>query len=607
VVVHIVEGLYKIIFNFKNVISGKLSNMKISVRFTLFYCVILIVSILLSNLLYQQIYSNTAQKKVSNLSFSTLYSVKTSIDFMISNIDSYSKVILSNNDLQSLLRNGSIYSDLSVQGRLGDYLNKLTQETSFISSVYIFDNSGNEYSINNQDDLDFTPTDIRDAEWYSKVLKKKGAYILSLNGGNAFTRMPKDNFVSMIRLIRDINSTKTLGVLIINISENAFKDSYANIVKNYATDITILDENNESIVKINKIDEMENVIGFFGDNDRGYMMKNINGIEYLFSFLIDKRSDWKLVSLIPANELTNETAVPSLIGLAIIILNSLFMFVGTIFTSRIVTIPIKKLLKSMKGVEKGEFKEVDIHAGSNEIGQLRDGYNLMINEIQQLIDRVITEQRIKRQAELNVLQAQIKPHFLYNTLGSINSLILMEEKEAACNVVDALGSYYRLCLSKGKEVITISEEIEIVKNYLDIQQIRYADIFSVNYKLDERAGCFKILKLVLQPLVENALYHGLRVKGERGSITIETRIVKDYVQITVEDDGVGMAEKYINHVLDNSADTSVASFGLRGTIERLRIFYGMNDCFQIESAIGSGTKITIYVPQKDVNGVGKDG
>ncbi|KNY27809.1 sensor histidine kinase [Pseudobacteroides cellulosolvens] len=230
---------------------------------------------------------------------------------------------------------------------------------------------------------------------------------------------------------------------------------------------------------------------------------------------------------------------------------------------------------------------------------------MMIYEIQQLIDRVITEQRIKRKAELNVLQAQIKPHFLYNTLESINSLILMEETEAACDVVDALGSYYRLSLSKGKEVITINEEIDIVKNYLNIQQIRYADLFSVQYKLDERAGSFKILKLVLQPLVENALYHGIRVKGEHGIISVETEYLQDFIRIKVEDDGVGMSEECIRRILDDSSDTGVSGFGLRGTIERLRIFYASDDCFRIESVIGLGTKITILIPVNGENGEGK--
>lgn len=606
---HIWRSTYKKIYAFINVIQAKLSDMKISVRFTLFYCIILIASILLCNILYQKIYSNTALKKVSDLSVQTLYSVRTSLDLMIGNIDSYSKMILSNDDLQSLLRNGNIYSDLRVQGRLGAYLNKLTQETSSISSVFIFDNCGNEYSINNQDDLQFIKSDIRDADWYDPVVRKKGAYVLRLNGGNAFGHAPKDNFVSMIRLIRDINSTRTLGVLIINISENAFKDSYASIVNNYTTGVTILDENNESIIKINKIDksEIENLVESFVYKDHGFMMKKFKNMEYLVSYLVDKRFIWKIVSIIPAEELSNETAAPGLIGFAIILINSLLLFIGTIFTSRIITIPIKKLLKSMKGVQKGEFREVDIRAGSNEIGQLRDGYNMMINEIQHLIHRVIAEQRIKRKAELNVLQAQIKPHFLYNTLESINSLIVMEETEAACNVVDALGSYYRLSLSKGKEVVTIDEEIEIVKNYLKIQQVRYTDLFSVCYKLDAHAGRYKILKLVIQPLVENALYHGIRAKGEYGVITIETRHMQNHIQITVEDDGVGMSEEDICRVLEGSTDTGVAGFGLRGTIERLRIFYGLDDCFRIESVIGLGTKITISIPVEDTNGEGKIG
>lgn len=602
--------IYRKIYAFIYAIHCKLSNMRISIRFTLFYCVILIFSILLSNALYQKIYSNTALKKVGDLSVQTLYSVKTSLDLMISNIDNYSKMILSNDDLQLLLRQGNIYSDLYIQGRLGTYLNKLTQETSSISSVYIFDNCGNEYSINNQDALQFIPTDIRFASWYDKVVERKGAYILELNGGYAFKNTPKDNFVSMIRLIRDINSTKTLGVLIINISESAFKDSYASIIDNYTTGVTILEENDESIVKLNSVDnsEIRNLVKSFAGSDHGYMLKKLNNEEYLFSFLVDKKSDWKIISIMPTKELSNETAVPGLIGLAIIILNSLLMFVGTILTSRIITIPIKKLLYSMKGVQNGEFKRVDINAGSNEIGQLRDGYNMMISEIQQLIDRVITEQKIKRKAELNVLQAQIKPHFLYNTLETINSLILMGETEAACDVVDALGSYYRISLSKGKEVITVKEEIEIVRNYLNIQKIRYADLFSVEYKLDERANNFRILKLVLQPLVENALYHGIRVKGEHGTICIETEYLEEFIRIKVEDDGVGMSEECIARIFNESnyeGDTGVSSFGLRGTIERLRIFYGSDDCFDIESEVGAGTKITILIPVTAENGEGK--
>lgn len=586
-----------------NAIRNKFNNFKIGARFTLIYCLISIFSILMSNMLFQEIYSGIALRKVSEVSIQTLYSIRTSLNITITNISNYSKMIISDDDLQILLRRGNIYSDLNVQKKVGTYLNKLTQETPYISSVYIFDTSGNEYSVGSQDDLKFIPEKIQDAAWYNSVLSKKGSYILSLNGGGAFRHDPEDNFVSMIRLIRDINTTEALGVLIINISENTFKDSFANITNNYTTAVTILDQNNQSIIKSNGVDiGTGNLSELFDDQSQGFLIQDVNNTECLISYLLEDRYNWKIVSVMPVKELSNETSVPGLIGFAIIMINSLLLFIGTVFTSRMITIPIKKLLKSMKGVEKGEFNEVNIKAGKDEIGQLRDGYNIMIREIQNLIKRVITEQKVKRKAELNVLQAQIKPHFLYNTLDSINSLALMGETSSVCDLVEALGSYYRISLSKGKEVITIDQEIVMVKNYLKIQKMRYPDLFTAHFSIDEKCNSYKILKLVLQPLVENSLYHGIRNKDGGGAITLKTEHLIDRIRITIEDDGIGMSKEYMEQILGDNTGSTDTSFGLKGTIERLSIFYGTEDCFQIESDVGIGTRITILIPVDNGNG-----
>lgn len=586
-----------------NGIRNKFNNFKIGARFTLIYCLISVFSILMSNVLFQEIYSGIALNKVSEVSIQTLYSIRTSLNITISNISNYSKMIISDDDLQILLRRGNMYSDLNIQKKVGTYLNKLTQETPYISSVYIFDASGNEYSVGSQDDLKFIPEKIQDAAWYKSVLTKKGSYILSLNGGGAFRHDPQDNFISMIRLIRDINTTEALGVLIINISANTFKDSFANITSNYTTDVTILDQNNHSIIKSNGVDmDTGDLAELFINQKQGFLIRNVNNTEYLLSYLLEDRYGWKIVSAMPVKELSNETSVPGLIGFAIIMINSVLLFIGTIFTSRMITIPIKKLLKSMKGVEKGEFNEVSIKTGKDEIGQLRDGYNIMIREIQNLIKRVITEQKVKRKAELNVLQAQIKPHFLYNTLDSINSLALMGETSSVCNLVEALGSYYRISLSKGKEVITIGQEIDMAENYLKIQKMRYPDLFTAHFILDEKCNSYKILKLVLQPLVENSLYHGIRNKDGGGVITIKTEHLIDSIRITIEDDGIGMSKEYIDQILGNSSEATHTSFGLKGTIERLSIFYGTEDCFHIESEEGIGTRITISIPVDNGNG-----
>lgn len=583
--------------------SGKISDLKISARLALFYLLILIASMTLSNILYQEIYSNITLNKVSEVSVQTLYSIRANLNLMINNINNYSKIILSDNDVQSLLRNGNIYSDLDAQGRVSNFLYKLIQDEPSILSVYLFDNEGHKYSVNNQSSLKFLPARIEMINWFGEVYNKKGNYILRLNGGGAFRHDPDVNFMSMIRQIRDINTTRPIGVLIINISEDAFKNSFSNIVNNYATGIAILDEKNDSIVKLKDIDknEINNLIKGFENTESGFKLKKLKNVSYLVSYLAEQNYNWKIISLMPASLLSSETAAPGVAGFAIILVNSLILFFGSVFVSRMFTIPIKKLLKSMKGVEKGEFREVDIRAGHNEIGMLRDGYNKMINEIQELIKSVIEEQKIKRKAELDVLQAQIKPHFLYNTLGSINSLALMGKSEDVCNIVDALGNYYRLSLSKGKEIITIGEEIDIVRNYLTIQQARFGDIFSVRYDLDDRCTDHKVLKLILQPLVENALYHGIRSKGEPGTISISSRLSEDHILLMIEDDGIGISEAELSKILSSRIGSDSSSFGLRGTIERLRIYYGYEDAFSIESEINIGTKITIKIPAGEEN------
>ena len=553
---------------------------------------------------------NIAHQKVNEASVQTLYSIKTNVNLCFDNVNNYSKMILSDHDLQTILRKGNIYSDLKTQSRVGEYIYRMIQMIPSISSVYIFDNSENYYVVSEQLPIPFTLESVKKAKWYKEVLDKKGAYVLSLNGDGAFEIDRSGNYISMIRLIRDIDNTKNLGVLVINISELAFKECYANIADNYNnTSITFWDKNRQSIIRVNQtkegkqpvepiLDEVEikSLLSKFDGSDHGFMTKKINNTEYIISFVLEERHNWTIISAIPFAEVSYESKKMGFVGFITIFLNSIILFMGTIIISRWITVPLRKLLKSMNAVKRGEFREVNINEGNNEIGQLRDGYNMMIREIQNLIKSVIAEQKTIRKAELNVLQAQIKPHFLYNTLDSINSLALSGRINEVCDLVDELGGYYRHSVSKGREIITLREELDIVKSYLKILKIRYEDMFEVNYNIEESCLDTKILKLVLQPLVENALYHGIRAKGVPGSINID--IVKEAQQvcICIEDDGVGMSDYEIQKILNSKVGSAESSFGLRGTIERLRIYCNNEDTFQLYSEKGKGTKIIILLP-----------
>lgn len=582
-------------------IRKKYMDLKISMKIMLVYLLFLAFSIAFSSFIYQRIYYDITSRKVSEVSIQTLYSIKSNINSVIDSINHNTRMVMSNKEIRTLLMDPTSGSDVDDQHTINNYLTYMIDAMNNVSSIYLFDNFGYKYGIDDQSIKNFNFKSINQANWYSDVLSKKGSYILRINAGFAPGQELRENYISFIRVINDTESLKNIGVLMANISENYFINCYKDIVSNNGTNIAILDENNRSIVKQNGISNqnlIDEQLRLLGSHEYNSVLRRENGQDFIISCLRIEKYDWKIIIKIPFRELLKESNIFSLVALLVILLNGFLLFIGSIFVSRLITNPIKKLLKSMKGIENGEFKRVEIMAGNDEIGRLRDGYNIMVSEIENLIKRVIDEQKIKRKAELNVLQAQIKPHFLYNMLETMGYLALSGQSEKVYFAIEAMGGYYRKSLSKGSEVITIRDEVDIVKNYLTLQKLRYEDVFEDTYEVDEQVCDRKILKLVLQPLVENALYHGIKPMGEKGHIHISVYRLNDFIHISVEDDGVGMDEEELANVLNTGLEKNSSSFGLRGTMERLRIFYGVTDVYRIESRKYQGTKVTIIIPEE---------
>lgn len=476
----------------------------------------MIFSVTVSSLIYEKIYDDITSKKVSELSVQTLYTIKSNINSMIQNINNNSRIIISNKDIQAILKNSNNRNGIDVQIDMYGYLSSMIDSMNNVSSIYIYDNFGNKYYIDKQSRKSFKLNKVESANWYKAAINEKGYYILRLNAGEKADLNPNENYVSFIRVINDMESQKPIGTLIININESNFVNCYKDIISKNGTNILLMDENNDFIVNpkdvsdFNQINELirKELIKSDVEEEKNSIIEKIKGEEYIFSSLKIEEYNWIIVSKIPFKELSKESSTVYLMAFVFTIINGILLFIGAISISRLITKPIKKLLKSMKGIENGEFKKVNIEVGNDEIGKLRDGYNIMVYEIEKLINRIIEEQKVKRKAELSVLQAQVKPHFLYNTLDAMGYLALSGKCDEVYDALEALGEYYRTSLSKGREVITVGEEIEIVKNYFLLQKLRYGDIFTDTYEIDERVLNFKILKLVLQPIAENALYHG---------------------------------------------------------------------------------------------------
>lgn len=598
-----------IVFNLKMIIRSYLNNwkqsnfrnFKIRTKITLFYLLLLLFSITISNFLYLKIYSSITSQKVSEVSFQMLHLINHNLNSIIDIVNGQSKVIIANSDVQELLTNPKKLSDPFFMKKLNTSLYSYMEAFPVFTGIYLFDKIGREYSVDKIQLKRLDIANINQADWFPQAEKMRGAYLLRLNAGGIFNQQAKRKYISLIRMVNDLETQIPMGVLMLNIPEKVFEESFEAVGNKYKTEIAIFDENNWEIVNNNKLNKiyLTELLHKFQGKAMGSIVQKQGGRNYLVSYLRVERYNWKIISVMAFSELSNDLKIFNLIAFIVLVVNSLLLFGGSLIISRLITIPVNKLLNSMKRVEKGEFERVSINTGNDEIGRLQNGYNIMIDEIQKLIERVVEEQKTKRKAELDVLQAQIKPHFLYNTFDAISALALAGRNDDVYKVMKALGGYYRTSLSKGNEIINIAEEIELVKNYLIIQQFRYGDLFTIEYDLDPEAGKYKILKLVLQPLVENAIYHGIKPKGEKGLIKLKANLIENRIILVVEDDGVGMNEAELKRIKAASVPERSFGFGLQGTIERLRIFYGAEVGFQIESQKGKGVKITITVPCKE--------
>ena len=251
----------------------------------------------------------------------------------------------------------------------------------------------------------------------------------------------------------------------------------------------------------------------------------------------------------------------------------------------------------MEKLEHGDFyKKIEVD-GQQEVVSLSHSFNSMIEEIQILMDRVITEQKSKRKTEFQALQNQINPHFLYNTLDSIVYLSENKMNDKVIKMVIALSRFFRISISRGKNIIYLKEELEHARNYLLIQQIRYNEKFHFAFEVDDNVLDYKVVKLSLQPLIENAIVHGISTEYDGGMITIRAFQDAQNLVIEVEDDGYGMTTEQIEDIYNRiKYESENKSVGLRNVYQRLRLYYGDNDKFIVESELDIRTTIRLIIP-----------
>lgn len=279
--------------------------------------------------------------------------------------------------------------------------------------------------------------------------------------------------------------------------------------------------------------------------------------------------------------------------LALVVLGTTFLI------ARGILHPIQELYDVTEKVAEGNFAvRTRIHS-QDEIAALGQAFNNMAENMQALIDQVREDEEKMRKMDLRLLQEQINPHFLYNTLDTIVWLIESNETDQAVNMVITLSDFFRLVLSKGKEFITIREEEKHIRSYLEIQEMRYHDILEYDIQMDQTVYDFQIPKLTLQPLVENALYHGIKYKRAKGYIHIHGERDGDLIRLVVRDNGVGMEQEeleVLRREICRPCQETEKGFGLANVNERIQMYFGEEYGLEIRSVKGKGTIVEVTIP-----------
>lgn len=386
--------------------------------------------------------------------------------------------------------------------------------------------------------------------------------------------------------IEEVQSAETIALKLIDTTSEKDSLRAINSVLNLCHN---LEDKMQEIAETEGYDSRMNQL-----NDNIYVMADLIQ-EYMYTYLY-----YEAVHL-DVLQSTMTTNMVVLLGLIVVFATVLLYFLLSYSRklSRRIVDPIEMLCDRLVTIGHGGLLVCEpIQADVEEVQLLSDGIESMVGHLKRQIERNAEQEKQRRRTELALLQAQINPHFLYNTLDTIVWLIESSEINEAVTMVSSLSNYFRFSLSRGQNVITLKEEQQHIRSYLEIQRMRYRDLMEYEIDLPEELEIYILPKLTLQPLVENALYHGIKIRRRKGLIRVSGHAEDDHVVLEVADDGCGMSPERLEEVRASLVDSRREGFGLRTVHQRIQILFGMEYGLSIESTPDVGTRIFVKIPKK---------
>lgn len=577
------------------------------ITFIIVFAAFLLVSFYSGSILYENSFDDA-----KSYSLQLFEQIGINISNYLTAMDNITAISSKQPDILSLLlttnspeRNPSLYYQTLDSIRV--FLNNLCVAQDYIRYVTIVSSRNGNY-VSTSSSPFVSSYDFREQGWYQAAMQNPNEITLLPPHVPEYVTGSVSPVISYAKPISVTPGVPPVGVIVIDLST----DSLASICNSVA-----LGENGYSYIINSKGEYIYypgNVLpsGTLPQNpdsvytekvlagNSSFTEKNGLGVENVVFSKTVPNTDWYVVGVVPFTQLntpamilrTSQIIVGVIVAAAVSVLLSLFAN-SNIFRR------LFRLKNHMAEVRHGNLDVVFAPGANDEIGDLGDGFNRMTAQLRQLIADVETKEHQKRHAEFAALQAQINPHFLYNTLDSI---VWMAEANpaGASEMAYMLASFFRLSLSRGADIVPLSQELEHTQTYLHIQKIRYANYFDYEIRYTQNAAAFPVPKLIVQPLVENAIYHGIKPSGRKCTLFVHAFRYKDFILIEVSDDGVGIPTAEIDSILsgEHVSRDSLSGVGVKNVDERVKLYYPEHSGLYYRSNEGRGTMACIYIYDK---------
>ncbi|MGV8984415.1 sensor histidine kinase [Clostridium sp.] len=561
---------------------------KIKFQITSFYFVSSIVAIFLMAFILYNNFFNIELHQDLNATKMAVEKSGNYVELFVDKLKVISNILVNNNETINYLSGSkNIESEKNLKG----LLNHTIESDSSIKSIIIVGKDGR--IVSNEKNLNMSmSSDMMKEQWYVNAIHSSMPVLTKARMQNF--SMDKDNWViSISQEIRD-SKGNNLGVLLIDVKYKII-DNFLNDLNVGAKDYVFILNNKNEVVYHKDTSyfispQLQNNLITESKMSEGYDAKN----KKLIQLYKIKNTDWTLfgVSSLPELGVIKRNLIETIVLISVLFL-LIIAYSGSYFAGRI-TRPIAKLEQVMRNIE-DEFVTVELkESGCYEAQSLAAHFNNMIQKIKILLDEISQKEKYLRTSELNALHSQINPHFLYNTLDTIAWMAEFKDTEKVVSLTKALAQFFRLSLNGGNEITTIYNEFEHIKQYLYIQKQRYGDKLSCDFYYDENIKDVKILKIILQPIVENAIYHGIREVDRNGLINVTAKRQGKNIIFTIRDNGDGFDLNLLQKE-KSTKDVKLGGVGIKNVDKRIKLYYGEEYGVNIESIIGQGTTVYIIV------------